>query len=72
MIDTKDRSFRPALVPSGTYEVEEIDNPFQPNGDPWIRICGTTIGLNANIAEEMEHAKFGDFQLQVEPISQSG
>ena len=55
--------FRPVVVPPGEYQMNVIPNPHQPEGQPWIIIDGTSIGLNQQFAMEMSHIHFGDFQL---------
>jgi hypothetical protein len=35
---------REVLVPCGTHEIERIENPLVPGGEPWLVLRGSRIG----------------------------
>ena len=65
LIDVAD-GFRPVLVPPGRYPASVMENPNNPDGEDWIVLENSQIGLSRSTAYEMSSCHFGDFQIQIE------
>ena len=65
--DSRDGGRRHVVIPAGTHEVEVIPNPCgSRNGDHWIVLKGTKIGMCERCWRNFADPHFGDSQVVIE------
>ena len=57
--DSRELYPREVELQPGTYEVEQVPNPFIPGGDPWLVLRGSRIGAAEGYLRQLAAATRG-------------
>lgn len=62
--DARDISLR-VILPAGTHEMEEVNDPLCMENNPWWLKRGTTIGASKSFFQKHQRSDYGKEQVKI-------